>query len=195
MSGRRLLSSRLFSATSSSLPAPPSALPAPSVTHGKLDPRVMMKQPCPPRLLPLPFTIQRRRVSATVRSRLPEIAEFRLEQETRRRGDWKKGKGRIQRVDVRVQGSTLDVAKRKSTLGPLPATFWLLLQQNWLLPKSHTALRSDRQRGCRIWTGGGHEFRRVDWMLLGISRPGPRPGVAHVFVGHHQASKTWNLRF
>ena len=94
----------------------------------------MMKQPCPPRLVPLPSTTRRRCISATVPSRLAEIAGFRLEQGSQRRGDWNKGKSRTHRVDVRVSRDRRWTLRKGNQRSALSATFWLLLQQNRLLP-------------------------------------------------------------
>lgn len=98
-------------------------------------------------------------------------------------------------MDVRVsRDRRLDVAKRKSTLGPASATFWLLLSRT-VCCHNHTQQPPgrDRQRMGRIRTGGGHEKPRLShWASLGLVR---RAVVAQLSVGQHQASKTWNLRF
>jgi hypothetical protein len=93
----------------------------------------MMKQPCPPRLLPLPFTTQRRCISATVPSRLSEIAGFRLEQWTRGQGGWKKG-SQPNGMFSRDRRWTLRKENQRSALS---ATSWLLLHQNQLFFHNH----------------------------------------------------------
>jgi hypothetical protein len=95
------------------------------------------------------------------------------------------------------QGSTLDVAKRKSTLGPALPHFGFCSNRTGCCHNNHTQqsriIAVNDGRMCRIQTGGGHDYPRLYWASLGLvqrpvfgqvgSRAAPRHPTKHGTCG------------